>query len=92
MISFIQFCEHETCKQKYSWFYMYNGDVSSFTEDELKQIHIEPSLDKDVVRVWYPRTKYWNRPINAEELKRILQHAIEREAWDEVKMIRERTK
>ena len=80
-----------TCNQKYSYFPLDRKLLTKFTLDELKIVHIDlGSCDRSICWLWYPKQRWFDRPIQKEFLKDLLSNAIESEDWAEVGRIRER--
>ena len=90
MITFEQFCEEQTTKRRHSWFYLSTALLSNITEEEQSLVWIEHINDPSLVRVWYPRDRWFNRPIAGEELKVLLLKAIEANDFQTINRLRGR--
>lgn len=90
MISFIQLCEFLTSNQRYSWFLVPVNLAKEFTADELSSIYIEKISDESYIRFWYPKEKWDSRPMNKEEIMRMIMNAMSEDKWDKVKELKEK--
>lgn len=90
MFSFNSLAEFLTCNGRHSWFYLSRNLLNSLDAVDLDNSYVEATGDSSLVRIWYPRDKYFNRPIAKEELQKMLEEAISNEEWVRVKQLKER--
>lgn len=91
MIDFKQLCELLTCDQRYQWFLIDLKYMPSLSNDELSTVHTE-DIGGGYVRMWYPREKWDNKPMNPEELKRLIRIAMEQDDYVLAKKLVEKLK
>jgi hypothetical protein len=72
MITFEQFCNSQTCKQRYAWFYLDKEYLSFLTDEEKSLIEIEQINDPVFVRIWFPKSKYV-RPVKKKGLAGLIE-------------------
>lgn len=83
MITFQQLCEHLTSNQRNAWFLFAKEHFVEFTEQEASQVYVEYTND-GLLRLWYPKEKFYTRIVYREEFTRLLQKALEKEDFAEV--------
>src|SRR5678815_2475820 len=67
MFTFLQFCESESCGQRYDSFYLQEDLYNTLTPEDLALVHVEILSADSRVRCWYPPEKYKKHYKIAEE-------------------------
>lgn len=90
MIPFQVLCEFLTTHKKYSWFYLDKDILPLLSASDLEMVYVEDIKEQLIVRVWYPKEKFTEKPLYQDEFKRLVAQAIEKEDWAEVAKLKTR--
>jgi hypothetical protein len=92
LISFIQLCELLTHNQRYSHFEISPDYLPFIDPEELKLVHVEYKGYNFPCRMWYPKHKWEDRPMDKESIRELMLEATERRDWPVVLKLRARLK
>lgn len=90
MFSFQALCESFTTRSRFSWFYLDKILLHALDSNDLSIVHIEHLNDGSLVRVWYPKSRWDDRPISEEGLRIALSKAIDEQDFEEIKKIKDK--